>query len=259
MWSLKLNVSSIQHFSTGDGPGIRTTVFLKGCLLRCPWCHNPETWSRKPQTLTFPGIGKRVTYGQQMAVDTIVEQVLVDREFYAASGGGLTVSGGEPLLQTEGVAALAARIRAEGVPVIVDTSADVPFEAFAQTAPYTDEYFVDIKAAGAEDYAAVGGDFQRIRTNICRLQAMGQPLRFRIPLIPGWNVSPTYVSRMITLLRELAVEEVDLLPFHRMGSSKYAALGIPYPYKDTLSLTAAEIHTIAEAYRTCFRVRIETY
>ena len=257
MFPLELNVSSIQHFSTGDGPGIRTTVFLKGCPLRCPWCHNPETWLPESQTLVFPHGGKTVTYGRRMTVEAVAAEVLSDREFYVASGGGLTVSGGEPLWQAQQVAALAARMQAQGVPVIVDTAGDVPFEAFECTLLYTDAYFVDLKAACEEDYQKLGGNFPRIMQNLRRLRERGGVVRIRIPLIPVWDTAPEYITRMKRLLQELAVEEVDLLPFHRLGSSKYAALGQVYPYGDTPPLTPEEVELIAENYRTDFVVRVE--
>ena len=112
----ELNVSNIQHFSTGDGPGIRTTVFLKGCNLRCPWCHNPETVSAAPQTLTFAAAERTQTYGVRMRVEQVVAEVMEDADFYRASGGGVTVSGGEPLLQAGGVAALARALAKQGIP-----------------------------------------------------------------------------------------------------------------------------------------------
>ena len=106
-----LNVSDIQHFSTGDGPGIRTTVFLKGCNLRCPWCHNPETISAAPQTLTFAHANRTQTYGHAMTAQQVLAQVLEDEDFYCASGGGVTFSGGEPLLQADGVAEIAKEVK----------------------------------------------------------------------------------------------------------------------------------------------------
>ena len=109
---IQLNISDIQHFSVGDGPGIRTTIFCKGCNLRCPWCHNPETISRDTVTLTYPKANKSVTYGRLMTEEEILREVMEDVDFYRESGGGVTVSGGEPLLQAEAVVELAKALQA---------------------------------------------------------------------------------------------------------------------------------------------------
>lgn len=255
---MKLNVSTIQHFSTGDGEGIRSTVFLKGCRLHCPWCHNPETWLPEPQTLHYPAAGKSVHYGMLMTVEEIAADVLVDRDFYLASGGGVTISGGEALLQADGVAALAAYLKEQGVSVIVDTAADVPFETFEKTAPFTDCYFVDLKAANAEDYRnVIGGDFDRVCDNIRRLVAGGKPLRIRIPLIPHFNTDEDYVKQMVAVLQDLGIKRVDLLPFHRMGSSKYIALGWMYAYAECEPFAPEQVEEIANGYRPYFEVTIE--
>lgn len=93
-----LNISEIQHFSVGDGDGIRTTIFFKGCNLHCPWCHNPETWSPKPQILICRNTGKKILYGKQMSISEIISSVMEDIDFYEESGGGVTLSGGEAML-----------------------------------------------------------------------------------------------------------------------------------------------------------------
>lgn len=253
-----LNVSSIQHFSTGDGEGIRTTVFLKGCHLRCPWCHNPETWSSQPQTLYYPLTDKKVDCGKMMTVEDIAKEVLADRDFYLESGGGLTISGGEPLLDPTGVAALAKRIKHDGISVIIDTSACVPFETFEKVADCCDRFFIDFKAANEDDYKnVIKGSFDQVCENIRRVGKNGWDFSIRIPLIPGFNTGGEYVESMIKQLLSLGVEKVDLLPFHRLGSGKYKALGMKYPYENTKPLTAEEIGKIAENYKKHFTVKIE--
>ena len=254
----KLNVSSIQHFSTGDGDGIRTTVFLKGCHLRCPWCHNPETWSKEPQTLFYSVSNKSVKCGKLMTVEEISKEVLADRDFYIESGGGLTVSGGEPLLNPDGVSALAERIKNEYISVIIDTSACVPFESFEKTAPYCDKFFIDFKASNEDDYKNVlHGDFNAVCNNIRNVIANGRDFNIRIPLIPGFNTSDEYVEDMIKVLLFLGVKSVDLLPFHRLASGKYKALGIKYPYENTKPLTAENSKKTADKYKQYFNIKIE--
>ena len=254
----KLNVSSIQHFSTGDGDGIRTTVFLKGCHLRCPWCHNPETWSPEPQTLHYPATGKTIVCGKKMTVEEIAKEVLVDKDFYVESNGGVTISGGEPLLDFEGVAMLSKQLKKEDVHIIIDTSACVDFKAFEETSSYCDRYFIDFKASNEDDYKnVINGDFTTVCENIKRVIQNGWKFNIRIPLIPSFNTSDEYVESMIKLLIFLGVKKVDLLPFHRLGSGKYKALRLKYPYEKTEPLTAEEIEMIAGKYKQYFTVKTE--
>ncbi len=252
-----LNVSDIQHFSTGDGPGIRTTVFLKGCNLHCPWCHNPETISSKPLTLPFPKANRTVHYGRNMTVEEILADVMADKDFYI-SGGGITVSGGEPMLQAEGVAALAKAIREAGVSVLIDTAGNVPWSHFETVLPYVDIFYFDWKSGDEETYAKIiGGDFSRIYDNLCRLMKTDKSVHARIPLIPGINTDDDMANRMVCQLKEAGVKDVDLLPFHRLGSSKYEAMGLTYAYRDTTPLAKETVAHIQSIYAPHFNVTVE--
>lgn len=154
----------------------------------------------------------------------------------------MTVSGGEPLLNPDGVSALAERIKNEYISVIIDTSACVPFESFEKTAPYCDKFFIDFKASNEDDYKNVlHGDFNAVCNNIRNVIANGWDFNIRILLIPGFNTSDEYVEDMIKVLLFLGVKSVDLLPFHRLASGKYKALGIKYPYENTKPLTAENL------------------
>ncbi len=251
---MTLRVSAIQHGSVGDGDGIRTTVFLKGCNLRCPWCHNPETQSAEPVTLRYST--RTVVNGTEMDVEAIVTEALEDFDFYGEDGG-VTVSGGEPLLQSEGVAELIRRLAKAGVRTVLDTAGCVPYAAFEHLGDAVDTYFFDLKAADAEGYRAVGGDFERVRSNLACLIAEGRHVRVRIPLIPGFNDSPAYSRRMCDVLRSVGATEVDLLPFHRLGSGKYEAMGLTYAYREQSPMSVAHAETIADTYREHFCVRVE--
>lgn len=293
-------ISRIQRFSTGDGPGIRTTVFLKGCNLRCAWCHNPETWSPRPQLLDYAarcvhcgacaavcpvgahtvdagvhrfdrarcaGCGACAAAcpaealqldGEELGADEVLRVIDEDRDFFAASGGGVTLSGGEPLLQPAFCAEIAAGCRRRGIPVLVDTAASVPYTAFAAVLPYTDHFYCDLKAADTEDCANLtGGDLARILTNMRRLIAAGAAVTARIPVIPGHTDRPAYLARMAALLREAGVEEVGLLPFHRLGTAKYRALGREYPYANAVPPAAAAMAALRDAFPPGFRVHVE--
>ena len=255
---MELNVSNIQHFSVGDGPGIRTTVFLKGCNLRCPWCHNPETISAQPQELFFEKSGKRVLYGSKMSIAEVVAEGMEDADFYSAGGGGVTVSGGEPLLQSEAVAELLAEFKKKGISTLVDTACNVPWEAFERVIPVTDIFYCDCKTGDDEKYSSViGANGALVYENICKLIAMGCSIHVRVPLIPEFNTSAEDCKAMCKKLVSAGVKFVDLIPFHRMGSAKYEALGKEYVYKDTHPQGKEEINAIAKIYEEFFTVTVE--
>lgn len=254
---MTVNISDIQHFSVGDGDGIRTTVFFKGCNLRCPWCHNPETLSGAMQILHFAQAGRSQLCGVPMEIDDVVDEVLLDKDYYDASGGGATLSGGEVMLQTDGAVQLAARLKAEEVSVIIDTAGNVPYANFERMNPFADEYYFDLKAANAKDYRKLGGDFELITGNLGRLIVDGMSVHARIPLIPGFNMSEEYTDSMCSCLQSAGVGRVDLLPFHRLGSSKYEALGLSYVYSHVEPPDKETVSALARQYERYFEVRIE--
>ena len=240
-----------------DGPGIRTTVFFKGCNLRCAWCHNPESQSPGPQLLFYPdkctGCGKcrekcpnslqscslcgkcalhcpndaRELCGREAAPEEVFRELLRDKAYYDASGGGVTFSGGECMLQIEALEALLKLCREAGLHTAVDTAGHVPFEYFERILPYTDLFLYDIKVmdeAVHRQYTGVGN--ARILDNLKWLLNLGHPLWIRIPVIPGVNDSPEEMERIRDFLAASpAPEKVELLPYHAMGEHKYAALG----------------------------------
>lgn len=252
------NISDIQHFSLGDGEGIRTTVFFKGCNLHCPWCHNPETISPKPQILRYNNSLHKRQCGKLIPVDEIFKQIMLDRDFYVESGGGVTISGGESMLQADAARELAELLCKEHIHVIMDTAGDVPYTEFEKVNPFIALYFYDVKACNEEDYRRViGGDFSRIYGNMKRLVAVGKKVRARVPLIPGFNTADSYSERICECLLLAGIEEVDLLPFHRLGEAKYKALGKNYAYRANPPMSFEEADNIADIYRKYFCVRIE--
>ena len=254
---MELNVSNIQHFSVGDGPGIRTTVFLKGCNLRCPWCHNPETVSPQPQELIFKATGKRVTYGKLMSVECVADEVMEDEVFYAGDGG-VTVSGGEPLLQSEAVSELLFLLKQKRISTLVDTAGCVPWEAFERILDVTDIFYFDVKSGENEKYSSViRGDASVAFENLSRLVSGGRLVHARVPLIPNFNTDEEDCEKICRRISECGVKYVDLIPFHRMGSSKYEALGKEYACRDTIPQSKNEITKIASIYEKYFKISIE--
>ena len=255
---MSLFVSKLQRFSISDGEGIRTTVFLSGCNLRCAWCHNPETQEMKPQLLRFAH-GNPEICGKEMTVDEVFEIILRDLDFYKESNGGVTVSGGEPLLQAREVAELLKKCKDAGIHTIVDTAACVSYEAFQTVLPYTDLFFYDVKAGTEEAYEKyTGGSLQTVLSNLERLIADGASVTVRIPLIETVNADRQSRDRIIAACKKAGVKRIDLLPYHKYGISKYAALGREYTASHLKTLSKFLIEHNADEYRKAgFSVRIE--
>ncbi len=252
-----LYISNIQHFSVGDGDGIRTTLFCKGCNLRCPWCHNPENLQRAPVTLRYASTGKTEILGKCVSEEDILPELLEDADFYAEGNGGVTISGGEAMLQADALAPLAKLLKEHGISVLVDTAGCVPYSAFQAMNPFVSGYLFDFKTADERQYREIGGSLSLVTENITRLRADGMNVFIRIPLIPGFNTDEASVQGICAHLTAMGITHVELLPFHRLGSAKYEAMGLTYAYREQRPLTKEEIGKITQAYQTYFTVKVE--
>lgn len=252
-----LNISNIQHFSVGDGKGIRTTVFFKGCNLHCPWCHNPENLSVSPSVLYYRSIDKTEVCGKMVTVEDILPEILEDKDFYIQSDGGVTLSGGEVMLQTDAAEALIRALNEYDIGVLIDTAGCVPYAAFEKLNPMVQGYLYDFKTGYEEKYKEIGGDLGTVMQNLARLISDGAEVYIRIPLIPGFNIDSDSVSKICKVLTEIGIHEVELLPFHRLGSAKYEALGLDYSYKNHGPLSKETLERIKEQYQQYFKVIIE--
>lgn len=216
-------VLDIHRCALNDGPGIRTTVFLKGCPLRCRWCHNPES-----QKLAIETDCQGKTWGREMSSDDVMAIVRQDSPYYAASGGGLTLSGGEPLVQLDFACQLLAAARAEGIHTCLDTSGYAPREAIARARQLTDLFLFDYKESDpARHRAYVGVDSNLIHANLDFLLDAGAQILLRCPIIPGLNDRPSHFAAIAALARDHPRLRVDILPYHRLGEGKRAAFGLP--------------------------------
>ena len=199
-----------------------------------------------------------MTYGKTMSPEELFDDVIEDIDFYRESGGGVTVSGGEPLLQPVGVGELARRLRSVGISTLVDTAGCVPWENFLCVADHVDTFYYDVKTADGALYEnVVRGDKALVFGNLGRLVEAGKDVAVRIPLIPGFNMSGADHEKIYGELKKTGARRVDLLPFHRLGSSKYEAMGLTYGYKDTPPPEEAKIEKIKKIYEDGFIVRIE--
>jgi len=287
---MKGRLINIKRFSVHDGPGIRTTIFLKGCSLHCRWCHNPESISAEPvigfQKRMCVGCGKCAEvcpvgahafqdgahifkhelciacgkcveaclpgaleyYGGEISVEEAVAAVIEDNTFYVQSGGGCTISGGEPLLQAEFCAEVFERLRKERIHCAIDTSGAVKWENFKTVLPYTDMFLYDVKHTNERRHQeCVGGSNLIIKENLKRLSECGVPIEIRIPIIPDFNADEESVSAIGTFLSKLKnIAGVRLLPYH-LAHSKYEKVALT----DTMPQVDPPTHEQLKAAAAC--------
>lgn len=253
----------IQRGSLVDGPGMRTVVFFKGCNLRCSWCHNPESQSSQPELMiekdrcTDCGLCRQVCkhprhctlcgdcvaycpgkarkfFGKRWSLEDVFDQIRKDTAFYKSTGGGVTFSGGECMLQPDGLLALLMRCKEQNIHTAVDTAGHIPWESFEKIIPFTDLFLYDVKcldSARHREYTGAGNE--RILENLSRLLAMDKDVIIRIPVVAGINDDPVEMTKLQKLLRSWGrPRAVELLPYHSMGEGKRRALGMPCrPYR----------------------------
>lgn len=223
---MKGTLFSIEEFAVNDGPGIRTTVFLKGCPLRCAWCHNPEGWSPEPQWLTKKG--RKELCGYEIDSEDLAVKLMRDKDLYRDSGGGVTFTGGEPLYQWAFLADVMSRL--PEIHKAIETSGFASGKAFAAVLEKTDFVLFDVKLADDalhRKFTGVGNG--PILGNLELLKASGKPFVARIPLIPGVNDTPDNMMRTADLLADAKnLKRVELLRYHKTAGAKYPMAGIPY-------------------------------
>ena len=249
-------IFDIQGTSFVDGPGIRTTVFFKGCNLKCKWCHNPESQNFRRemmvhknkctgcgtcvdicpnhmQTCTLCGAcveacphEAREICGREVLVSEVFEEILRDKTFYQSSGGGVTFSGGEGMLQLDFLYELLKRCKDSKIHTAVDTAGNVPWSSFEKVLPYTNLFLFDIKAITPELHKKYTGvDNSLLISNLVSLLNQKAKVWIRIPLIHGVNDTEEEMQKIKEFLSENKVERIELLPYHSMGDHKYIALG----------------------------------
>ena len=216
-------VFDVEHFATREGPGIRTAVFLKGCPLRCMWCHNPESWN--PKIEKYPD---GTVIGRERSVGDVLEEVARDKAFYDASGGGLTVSGGEPLYRWQFVRELFVRAKAAGILTAIETSGYAAELHIRELMPVTDLWLYDIKGMDPVKHREhVGIDNAVILRNIRMLDENGAKIILRCPMVPGVNDFSENLSALAGLADELRnVEAVNVEPYVAYGIDKAHKLGL---------------------------------
>ena len=293
-------ITHIQRFSVHDGPGIRTTVFLKGCQMHCPWCHNPETYRLQPEIQAFPErcIGCRacdaacqhgaheftdtahiyhrercvvcgecvetcyakslVRVGETRTAESVVAEVLADRPFYQPVGG-VTISGGEPLVQADFTRAILDRCRAEDIHTAIETNLAFPWQVVEPLVNLVDLFLVDIKTMDDADHrAATGVSNAYTLDNLKRLDALGRTLVIRTPVVVGFNDRPDQIGAIANFLAKLSnMKQYELLPYHPLGTGKYESLNLDGKPSEFHAPTAAELDALAtHADRPNFTVTV---
>jgi len=231
-------IFNVKRYSIHDGPGIRVTFFMKGCPLNCMWCHNPEGISPFQETVKRTNrIGEREfsndeEVGKYYSVGNILE--ILDREkvFIEQSKGGVTFSGGEPMLQTEFLLEALKACKENGFHTAVDTSGYSSVENYRSVIPFTDLFLFDIKHLDEERHLeSTGVSNIAILDNYRLLMESGKDIMIRIPVIPGINDDPDYLGRLrqfIATTKTGSLNKINLLPFHKIGASKYKRFNLPY-------------------------------
>lgn len=280
-------IFNIQRFSVHDGPGIRTTVFMKGCPLHCPWCSNPESQdfalslmardvlcrgcgacveacAQEAITIT-PEAGRRIDRAQcngcllcaqaclyhalhicgaSMETDEVLREVLKDRVFYKNSGGGMTVSGGEPLAQSGFVMQLLEQSKREGLHTALDTCGYGPWADLEALLPFVDLLLFDIKHLDSSEHKRTTGRGNELILENLEKAAGLVPLWLRIPLIAGFNDSPDHIKRIALLGKAMGAQRISLLPYHEGGRAKNEQLGRPDQLAGVKAPSDQHIHTL---------------
>jgi len=286
-------IFDIQRFSIHDGPGIRTTVFFKGCPLQCIWCHNPEGISRQPQLSFMPDkcigcgwcfrtcpqgahamdgeahvldravcaacgrcaerchAGALEIIGRDVTVEEVLDEVRRDAPFYETSGGGMTLSGGEPLMQPAFAEALLTAAKAEGIHCVMETCGQAVWSQFEKVRGLVDIFLFDIKETDPGRHeACVGTGNEIILSNLRKLSEAGSAIVVRLPIVPGLNDREDHFRKVETIVQSLApVPDVEVIPYHRLGTSKQARLGIAAGEGDIGVVEAPSREQVAEWVR----------
>ncbi|MGM0653025.1 MAG: glycyl-radical enzyme activating protein [Bacillota bacterium] len=284
-------IFNIQRFSLHDGPGIRTTIFFKGCPLSCSWCQNPEGLSSHKElfqysakcigcnsclencpagAISFNGqepfidrgicslcmicadncpTGALEVVGKEMTINEISGEILKDTVIFEESGGGITLSGGEPLLQLEFAAELLKTMKAHDINTAVETSGYISKKALKHVMPWTDLFLYDLKLVEpelCENYT--GGSSKLVIDNLKFLSNNGNQVIVRMPLIPGVNDHYNHLQLIADTLKENSINEIELIPYHNLGTDKYKGLSLDYNLQEISPPSKKKIAAVRKTF-----------
>lgn len=232
-------IHSIETLGTRDGPGVRFVVFLQGCPLRCKYCHNPDTWQLKD--------------GQKITVEQLIKKIIRSRPYFERSGGGVTVSGGEPTLQFAFTLELLKKCKEENIHTVLDTSGCTDPDKFRQLIPYLDLVLLDIKELNKERHLALTGVSNDKTLEVVKImEKEKQPYWIRHVVVPGYTDNKSNIASLGRFLKNKKhLAKVELLPYHKLGEYKWEELGLDYQLTDVAEPSTQlmqELNSILEQY-----------
>jgi pyruvate formate lyase activating enzyme len=245
--SVKGILSEIQRFSVHDGPGIRSLIFLKGCPLRCKWCCNPENIDLKPEIMMV--LGQKKLVGEEVSTEFVMDEVLKDWVYYRRSGGGVTLSGGEALMQPDFSLAILQACKKRGVHTAIETTGFADSRVIERILPYLDLVMYDIKHLSEEKHREFTEQSNKlILENVLKVAQSGVRLIIRVPVVPTFNDTEEEIEAIARFAAQIpAVRELHLLPYHRLGESKYKGLGRDYFFSKIEPLSPERMSRLLES------------
>lgn len=226
---MKIKVTNIQRMCFHDGPGIRTTVFLKGCNLCCPWCSNPENIDFQIQDY-----GNNKKYGYEIELENLKKEILKDKQFFK-NNGGVTFSGGECLLQFSELEPLLKELKKEGINICVETALTVPTELVDIAIKYVDEFYIDLKIIDETATRKINGQPELYIKNVKKVLSHNKIVVFRIPLVPAYTYTISNIEKIIQFLKENKANNVEIFKIHNLAEKKYKTLNKLMPKFETIS------------------------
>ena len=226
---MKVRVTNIQRFSLQDGPGIRTTVFFKGCSIRCPWCSNPE--NLKPEIEEYDG----GIFGLDIELEELEKEILKDKKYYK-TGGGVTFSGGEPLLQFKRIEKLLENLKKQNINICVETSLYVPEKLVGIALKYVDEFIVDLKILDKKQAKEIlKGNVEQYYLNIEKLFKNNVNIKLRIPVTKEYTLKHENKKLLLQLIEKYKPKDIEIFKIHRLGEKKYKVLNKQMPQFEDVS------------------------